>query len=148
MNNYTTIEQSKKLIELGFDINTADAVYIKHCTPDNPKFRFDDDVAPMLLKDGKEISDVAIEPEYLLPCWTAGRLFELLPTIEERNPICCRIIGTNEYHVLYNGYAGVPKTDTMDFASKWDEDHTSLIGSIYCMMIYLLENGLMKKSSE
>ena len=78
MNNYTTVEQSQALLEAGLDMDTADAVYIKHCTSDNPEWRFDG-AAPMLLNDGKKVSDVAANPENLLPCWTTGQLLKLLP---------------------------------------------------------------------
>ena len=73
--NYTTIEQSKRLLELGLNLETADMVYIKHATSSNLEFRFDDDVPPMVL--GKTSFSKLDVPA--LPCWSVGALLDLMP---------------------------------------------------------------------
>lgn len=71
--NCTTLEQSKKLLELGLPINTADCIYIDIS---NGYTRF--------LEDGESIESVK---NYLLdlygveiniiPCWSIGTLLEI-----------------------------------------------------------------------
>ena len=74
MKSYTDIEQSKKLAEI-LPIESADMVYIWHATSDNPAFRFDDDMPPMVLKD-VPIEDIDADT---LPCWSLAALFDVLP---------------------------------------------------------------------
>ena len=71
--NYTDIEQSKKLIELGIDVNTADMLYRWHderwyCVPKDVPY-------PYSLKD-------------MIPAWSLSALLDLMPyeiTIKEDN---------------------------------------------------------------
>lgn len=77
MKSYTDLEQSKKLAEI-LSIESADMVYIKHATSNNPDWRFDDDIPPMIL--GKaSIKDMTVE---VLPCWSLAALLCVLPMPE------------------------------------------------------------------
>lgn len=74
MKSYTTIEQSRTLAEI-LPLESADMAYIWHATSDNPTFRFDDDMPPMVLKD-VPIEDIDADT---LPCWSLAALFDVLP---------------------------------------------------------------------
>ena len=74
MKSFTDIEQSKKLTEI-LPIESADMVYIWHSTSDNPAFRFDDDMPPMVLKD-IPIEDITTDT---LPCWSLAALLDIMP---------------------------------------------------------------------
>ena len=56
-NNFTTPEQSKRLLELGVPIDTADM------------FRIREDTLPIV--------KVGFESNVELPCWSVGRLMEI-----------------------------------------------------------------------
>ena len=69
-NNFTTPEQSKRLLELGVPADSADCYY--------DKYR----ILPLLLFNGDTMQDLldANEPEdpdEYLPCWSVGRLIEI-----------------------------------------------------------------------
>lgn len=72
--SYTTVEESRKLAEI-LPLDSADMAYIWHATSDNPTFRFDDDMPPMVLKD-VPIEDITADT---LPCWSLAALFDVLP---------------------------------------------------------------------
>lgn len=68
--DYTTPEQSKRLIELGIPIESANIVY--YHTPDS----WHD---PYLITEKKQIEN--LKSGKGLPCWSAGRLIEILEII-------------------------------------------------------------------
>ena len=77
--SYTDIEQSKKLAEI-LPLESADMVYIKHSSSDNPDWRFDNDIPPMVL--GKiSINELTVKA---LPCWSPAALLSVLT----ENKIC------------------------------------------------------------
>ncbi len=63
--NYTTIEQSKKLLELGLKPDTADMYWMD----------WKRDTNSITIPNIKGVID-----EKDLPCWSAGALMDLLPT--------------------------------------------------------------------
>jgi hypothetical protein len=67
-------------------------VYIKHSTSNNPDWRFDDNIPPMIL--GKtSIKDMTVE---VLPCWSLAALLKLIPNFNMfKRTIECRIETTN-----------------------------------------------------
>lgn len=75
MKLYTDIEQSKNLLNLGLKPESSDMCYIKHCTSNNPEWRFDEEVPPMVLGD-TPLSKISVPT---LPCWSLAALLELLP---------------------------------------------------------------------
>ena len=72
--SFTDLEQSKKLAEI-LPLESADMAYIWHATSDNPIFRFDGDMPPMVLKD-VPISEITADT---LPCWSLAILLAILP---------------------------------------------------------------------
>ena len=71
---YTDIKQSKALAKI-LPLESADMVYIWHATSDNPVFRFDEDMPPMVLKD-VPIDEITADT---LPCWSLAALLSALP---------------------------------------------------------------------
>ena len=72
--SYTTREQSQKLIELGLPMDSADFFYRRH-----PR-------TPFIVPDGKTITEWFTTgilnskkiPEDVIPCWSVGRLIEII----------------------------------------------------------------------
>lgn len=64
-NNFTTPEQSKRLLELGVPVDSAD-MYYKHTM-----------LAPYIFIDGVLFSEYT-KVEDIEPCWSVGRLIEIL----------------------------------------------------------------------
>lgn len=74
MKSYTDLEQSKKLAEI-LPLESADMCYILHASSDNPDWRFDNYIPPMVL--GKTpINELTVKA---LPCWSLTALFVALP---------------------------------------------------------------------
>ena len=64
----TDIEQSKKLVELGVDVNTADMVWVcGRLHTDGPRYQ--------ILRVKEEVN----EPENYIPTWSLTALLELMP---------------------------------------------------------------------
>lgn len=118
--NYTSVEQSKKLVELGLDKDSADMIYIWHCSSDNPEWRFDDDMAPMNLAK-KKISELDHAPEHTLPAWSVGQLISMLPDNFTENGVNLRMVyDLNIYkdQIAYNGYDFIHDTNECIFHTK------------------------------
>ena len=73
-NNYTTVEQSKRLLELGLPADSADCyisnekIFVLHNCTFQENFNNDLDIARSHLID---------IPQYT-PCWSVGRLIEII----------------------------------------------------------------------
>lgn len=72
--NYTNVEQSKKLVELGIDRYTCDLVYKKE------KYRNDYNIILPMTSDGllHNLNYFGERPDDI-PCWSTGALIDLLP---------------------------------------------------------------------
>lgn len=72
MKHYTTIEQSKKLLELGLPVDSADMTWRKDC---------DNRYCPIV---GLDVSIkhklFSFRYGYSIPCWSIGALLELIPS--------------------------------------------------------------------
>ena len=123
MQNYTTIEQSKKLVELGLNPDTAD----------------------MYFPDNAEITEIREKPrpvEYIEdkdypPCWSLGALLELMPKIQEDDkdcgfyPIIRKGWVDNQWYCLYTGHITRGYDNSTDAAFE--------------MIVWLLKNNYIKK---
>lgn len=76
-NNFTTPEQSKRLLELGVPADSADLYW-------HPKYRRNEDGVgywsrPIILEDGHTLGYEQAYSAYfdLLPCWSVGRLMAI-----------------------------------------------------------------------
>ena len=71
-NNFTTLEQSKKLLEMGVPTWTADCFHttdLQH----NPI----EDATPAIITYQLDTHEIVWDKVYGFPCWSVGRLIEL-----------------------------------------------------------------------
>lgn len=106
-NNYTTPEQSKRLVELGIPIESADIIY--YHTPDS----WHD---PYFITEKRQIEH--LKSGKGLPCWSVGRLIEVYllcaeePTNFVTNVIFFKGNNMSNIEVLIDSI----KTTSMDFS--------------------------------
>lgn len=117
--NYTTIEQSKNLLELGLNPESADMLF--------PWNGYSNIEIPVIGKTGNS--------SVLIPCWSVGALLEVMPVILKLRyrafltphsvGYCCAYSDCSEsFHV---------------------EDEKTAINACYKMVVWLLENNYIKK---
>lgn len=133
MIHYTTIEQSKKLVELGLNTKTADMYYFRDPTPAG------DIMHPTFIIVDEHLRSRL--PEYDkgdIPCWSLGELLELMPhTIcNETGCATLRIHKDSIYHVFYKTSSRIGEM----WCSK-----VNLIDAVFIMICWLLENNYIKK---
>lgn len=92
----TSIEQSRKLVKLGLDVNTADMYYY---TVNGDLYE-----TPNII----ESEDDLCVDENSIPCWSITALLELMPELDGRNPTLNRIINTNKWWMMYHSTATLP----------------------------------------
>ena len=123
MNAYTTIEESKQLIEAGLDVNTADMHFIKIIRDTDTAY------IPELLYD-EPLSEV----DY--PCWS---LAALLSIIDNNNiPYLLR----NDYHSESKYFINVRVINHEGNNRIFDFD--KIVGCI----IWLLKNNYIKSNKD
>lgn len=94
-NNFTTPEQSKRLLEIGAPADSADCYLTR--------FGMDEDWEKKVLNNVK-YSEIAISNQkYCLPCWSVGRLMEIYLT--------CAL----DYHPYDDFYTETPSLHFMAF---------------------------------
>ena len=121
----TTIEQSRRLIELGLDPNTADMYYPYLGAGqygDIPRVGF-----PIEHSGGRDI-----------PAWSLSALLEVMP--KEHEPEIQKSPVTGQYFV-YGFFDGEKPT----YMTK---DYYSPIDAAYEMVCWLLEQGIIEKGGE
>lgn len=136
MQHYTTIEQSKKLMELGLNPDTADMYYFCDPTPAGNVMH------PTLIIVEKHLHSRL--PEYDkgdIPCWSLGALLELMPTsIEEvKDHNVDLMLGPleDEWYLSYFDWTGLQHGPSITSGTPLE--------AAYNMVIWLLENGYIKK---
>ena len=80
----TSLEQSKKLIELGVDVNTADMFWL---TTDKPRLH-------VLVEDLEKYSRWDC-----MPAWSLSALLDLMPNVNGHYPELCRGKQTGQYYM-------------------------------------------------
>lgn len=125
MNKFcTSIEESKKLMELGLDVNTAD-MFWDMAEPDKRR-------KPLL----GPISDYYDMEDWAVPSWSLSALLEVMPK-------CIIVKGENfyPYIVLLNvvSYGNAGLQTLISFRRD------TLFDSIFAMVCWLLENNFIKK---
>jgi hypothetical protein len=95
-NNFTTPEQSLKLLEIGFSASTAD------CLRESEKYN---DGKVITYREAKEINeheqflnDVSYEHAAVIPTWSVGQLIALINNYSSTMPILCYQIAYNTRH--------------------------------------------------
>lgn len=121
---YTSIEQSKHLLDLGLSPASADMYYQLHHTP-----------------------ITGIPAEGCTPCWSLECLLEVLPkdiTDEYDTTGCLGMC------VSYNsswGWIVYYSNDDADCQALHEEQGKTLLEAIYNMVVWLLEKGYIKKEA-
>ena len=109
--NFTTPEQSKRLLELGVPIDSADCYLTR--------FGIDEDWEVKVLNNVK-YSEIAISnQEYCLPCWSVGRLIEIYSIITGRKEFTLRTVDTLINEVIYMLNVAI-KHEEFDFSKLED----------------------------
>lgn len=131
---YTSIEESKKLLELGLSAESADMYYFEH-EPfiDTVTGHYDVERMNTHKEAGFEIH----------PCWSLGALLEVIPRkiygpIPKDHPVEFQMnkLPNDRYIVHYFDDTGLQHGKAFT---------GSLIGAAYNMVVWLLENGYVKK---
>lgn len=141
--NYTSVEQSRKLVELGLNPNTADMYYFTSqddfLTNNTPRVGFDIEV--------KKLYDSTLS-EYL-PCWSVGALLDVMPNGIQKYDDRDRSYKTyhpNLYQAYYHccGYTFGPslKQENHDTICTFGDD--SWIDVLYKQVCWLLENNYIE----
>lgn len=120
MKHYTTIEQSKKLLELGLSPESADMYFSHH---DEKYYIIHKDCPyPFLLRDK-------------IPCWSLGALLEVMPTPHtgdgDAHPFIAKA-SEKEYYIVYA---------TIDKEINSSNIYKTPLEAAYNMVVWLLENG-------
>ena len=143
MKYYTSIEQSKKLLKLGLNPESADFEYkcigfTMHTTRPTDGFKYQ-----ITLKE----QNIPHEPKYNIPCWSLGALLEVMPHIIKDNDY------TNEITLLLypmqdKWFCVYNELDKDGYSPYAEEKGTTPIEAAYFMAIYLLENGYIKRNQK
>jgi hypothetical protein len=117
----TSIEQSKKLIELGIDITTVDMYYLY----DYNIKEYDDDT--QIIPQSELEQHFSLFPEDI-PAWSLSALLDLMPKVNGHYPELCRGKQTGQYYMWIE--------DTFD-----TQTFNNPIDAAFEMIVWLKENG-------
>ena len=129
----TSLEQSKKLIELGIDINTADLTVLDLPIQNGDRFKFINNKLP-----GDIFPSITDGKSEKIPAWSLTALLGLMPKLYEFEndtddggcqPNLCKGWDNNQWHVVYR--SSIHITD-------WYDDP---IDAAFEMICWLKENG-------
>lgn len=128
--NYTTIEQSNKLVELGLDPGTADMYYYRDLLNNDKTYEIG------ILKHRYNADTYSHKEGLTIPCWSAGQLMELMPVIEtETEPLSSAKLykGSSCHSCYWAEYPGL-------YIDDIDVSETP-VDACFIMVCWLLENG-------
>ena len=128
MQHYTTIEQSKKLVELGLNPESADMgwnVFVDDSTRCLPINDWD------LSKNGEGGTE-------FIPCWSLGALIKLMPSLISHGQYDSTLViyKYGEFRVCYQN---MHHLDEVWYIKE------CLLDAVFEMVCWLLENGYIKK---
>jgi len=130
----TSIEQSKKLIELGIDVNTADMSYHPIMDIDTMDFTKYLDIPSVI-----PFSEVKNSKVAMLPAWSLSALLGLMPfhIIENNRFGFYQVKGYNKQGETYRfGYK--TNNDSFLFETSWHDD---VVDAAFEMICWLKENN-------
>ena len=138
--HYTSIEESKKLLELGLAKESADMAYLEHMDSGDTEPTFEG-YAPMVLMD-VPINEIACNT---IPCWSLDALFELMPESIYSGTHFLRIFKVKDddgifYRTAYHIY-----NKSNSYCGGVDIDGETAVESVFNMMVFLLERGFIGK---
>lgn len=124
----TYVEQTKKLIELGIDINTADLTIIDLPIQGGDRFKF---ISSRLPNDTfPSITDGKSEK---VPAWSLSALLGLMPTDDKKDEYYVDIESHSDYHI-------VSYRNCWDGCIHSEYSKESLLDAVFEMVCWLLEN--------
>lgn len=97
-NDYTTPEQSKRLLELGVPADSAN-------------FYYDDENEVQIVRD----PEFELQSKGYFPCWSVGRLIEIYSIITGRKEFTLRTVDTLTNEVIYMLNVAI-KHEELDFS--------------------------------
>lgn len=137
--NYTSIKQSKNLLELGLNPESADMHYLDDAIGIVP-FTVAASVKHKYPNSSKEV----------IPCWSVGALLKVMATFTKPTAFSCKVSVptihhlTDEYEIIYDGDYKFPMIISDNIASVVSFKHGNLIDVCYEMVVWLLENNYIK----
>lgn len=148
MIHFTTIEQSKVLIEAGLNPETADCCWIisrDNCKQDPFELAKNENTLWLypIDKIRGNLSD------YMLPCWSTGALIDLLPfeiCIAGNKNLTYQLRfgkGKNEFWITYESQIADLKGAYIGFNTAIDK--CDMTDCVYKMVMFCLEKGFIKK---
>ena len=158
--NYTSIEQSKKLLELGLNLETADLVWssvfyegppgngdenLRNCylDPITNHFYYLDLVEDFSYDDNEK-------KEYpSIPCWSLEALIEVMPDRiwgpdDEYGEPCAHELVFKAFGRTLE-YKGILASDYRLSGAWFKQETDNLIDIFYNMVVWLLENDYIQK---
>lgn len=82
-NNFTTPEQSKRLLEMGVPADSADCFH-----PTDLQQNPIEDATPTIITYQLDTHEIVWDKVYGLPCWSVGRLIEIYKIVGEEAGQC------------------------------------------------------------
>ena len=117
-NNFTTPEQSKRLLELGVPVDSADCYYYEPLGERNFVYVLQNG-SP--LKETERRQRIIVHPDTkLYPCWSVGRLIEMIGICHQPIPTEMRIATSNIIEYLLDIFDTIADGSGFDF-SKLEE---------------------------
>ena len=123
----TDLKQSRKLIELGIEHNTADM----HWWPNGNDFQ----LFPIPFKNDDSVPESVAKE--IIPAWSLSALLELMPKIRVAAPIIVKALLEEKYYCHYQGIGTFKEVYTTTF-------HEEPTDAAFEMVVWLLENGYIK----
>lgn len=124
--NYTSVEQSKRLLDLGVDSESADMCYLSQYRNDNGEYTYF--LRPTV--KGKDVEQYYISS---MPSWSVGALMELLKNRSDCNFVSLDSNRANKWRISTSYYK------MANWKSK-DVISDTQIDVCYNMVVWLLEN--------
>ena len=107
--NYTTPEQSQRLLELGLPVDSADCI-LRHYNWADEDLKEENWEYPAIINKGispSEAMDMFLDDEYdmTMPCWSVGRLIEIFNIVTPKKERFLFWMNITRYKIL--NYTGV-----------------------------------------
>ncbi len=110
-NNFTTPEQSRRLLDLGLPADSADCYY------DRDELEIDKKTTPYVIPRTSTIGHYGIK--FYIPCWSVGRLIEIYCILVGRKGVMMYSIDDLREEIIYRLNA-LKEQGVLDF-SKLEE---------------------------
>ena len=142
--HYTTIEQSKKLLELGLNPESADIVYIVKRNDCRDPWELAAKEPGNVYTCLKDFDITMCLSDYAIPCWSLGSLLDVMPkSLEDKvNYYEITVYYSKSESEWYLGYITIDMRRTLEVFHN-----TSLIEAAYSMVLWLLKNNYINRTN-